>query len=1094
MPPKLDSLVPPSQSNKRLFYQGDEKEIIFRDSSVINSLPSSHLGSDSDVIRSSSRSVSLADDQLSTEPIPIDFDHVNLFRSSPFCTQQVAPVTALNVPNQIDDDNSAGPSHQVKKPKLKMDETAETSNNERQLRPRLTHRDPPITRARGRQVTRCINGFDGSVEGHSSADGDGLANPSLGTEGPKSIDDDDDEYQLSESENNESESEQFTVNDIKKSRKTTNKKPSKATYSSKPRGKQAAKAKAAPITVKQTSRTVTNKITVPAWKRPGALNQVVLSPERLSISPDEASPVLQNTRTTVGGSNKKGKDVIADSQDFVKDSQENAIPPKSKSRTTNNRRPKIPFFQDSLNTEHINLDETTSAWDITDTYPTAHQGKAFSPSPELLVNEEVQASNQSEPIDFGTHQPETTRSRGNNGAGLKIDKGKTRAVDQNHSSLTSYEVDSPQSHQLSDQPSQSEDVECVETCLQSAPPYHTEVETNEILDNFEPSELSVNEMEATPTIRDRFKHVDVYTPVRLHQLNSGPVRLEHVIEAKNEATQTDAASAQQLLHEICYPGTIEEGVLGNNTTNRWFSRSPRLQGASRPSRVNPVTAGARKEYEQSENLEKGLSTKKYRHLSDKTTPLHPTSRAWAQGIAKKSRQNNLKTSAPQINAGETETLGQTPGTIQESNTNPISKREIALGCRRSAIVDSVQEITMTVLQHLESKESSIDSIVGIYQQRGQQILGMLLDRQSIELRQAASDFDGRCLETKGLIDLWKKPNSFNKASYAMATDRYFENPITSPRAGDARDEFGLYSGPTSIALLFYRLSQTYPDLEFEDQSLLDWTQAYCQLGARSQRRAPTPAHCGIGDETLAHLALSTVISEDSSLAKQLCAYAEVINSSTDAGSNEWLYGRAGYLYLLRLCRGIFSMERHATTAAHLERTIISTVNRILSVPQPWVWHGKQYIGAVHGSIGIITQVVLSMPSAADRLQPLVLELLNHQFSSGNFPSSLPAGSDRLVQFCHGGPGFVISLRTLLPYFPTISGKIKDAISKAQSDIWRRGLLTKEPCLCHGIAGNALALDKDDQFIHFLSFMGNETIEDLKRNLSRDTDNAGYNDT
>ena len=37
---------------------------------------------------------------------------------------------------------------------------------------------------------------------------------------------------------------------------------------------------------------------------------------------------------------------------------------------------------------------------------------------------------------------------------------------------------------------------------------------------------------------------------------------------------------------------------------------------------------------------------------------------------------------------------------------------------------------------------------------------------------------------------------------------------------------GFYAGPTSITLLFYRLSQLYPDLEFKSQSLLDWAQAY----------------------------------------------------------------------------------------------------------------------------------------------------------------------------------------------------------------------------------------------------------------------------
>ncbi|KAI0466413.1 hypothetical protein F4859DRAFT_300005 [Xylaria cf. heliscus] len=346
------------------------------------------------------------------------------------------------------------------------------------------------------------------------------------------------------------------------------------------------------------------------------------------------------------------------------------------------------------------------------------------------------------------------------------------------------------------------------------------------------------------------------------------------------------------------------------------------------------------------------------------------------------------------------------------------------------------------------------------------------------------------------------------------TDRYFENPTRSSWSVDGHNELlaslkritqshppvhtcstgwsfsGLYSGPTSIALLFCRLSQIYPDLEFEHQSLLDWAQAYLQLGARTHKQAPTPTHCGIGNETLAHCTLGAVISEDSRLVRQLCAHAGVINSSADDGSNEWLYGRAGYLYLLRLCRGVFSRETHVATAALLERTINSTVNRILDVPQPWVWHRKQYLGAAHGSIGIITQVVLSMPSVATRLQPLVIELLDHQFPSGNFPSSLPVGSDRLVQFCHGGPGFVISLYTLLPYFPEISDRIKDAINKAQSDMWRRGLLTKEPCLCHGIAGNALAFDKDSQFLHFLSFMGSERIENLRRDSSRNTDNVG----
>lgn len=266
---------------------------------------------------------------------------------------------------------------------------------------------------------------------------------------------------------------------------------------------------------------------------------------------------------------------------------------------------------------------------------------------------------------------------------------------------------------------------------------------------------------------------------------------------------------------------------------------------------------------------------------------------------------------------------------------------------------------------------------------------------------------------------------------------------------------GLYSGPTSIAFLFYRLSQLYPDLAFEHQSLAEWAQAYLHLGARAQKPAPTPSHCGIGDEALAYLALDAVMSGNPNLVKQLCSYAEIVNSPTDdEASNEWLYGRAGFLYLLRLCRREFHKNRHPRTAALLERTVKATVDRIILAQRPWVWNRRWYLGAAHGTIGIITQVVLSMPSVASQLQPLLVAMLNCQYPSGNFPIQLPVGSDRLVQFCHGGPGFVTSLRTILPYFPEISDQITRCIGEAQADIWQRGLLNKGPSLCCGIAGNA----------------------------------------
>lgn len=293
---------------------------------------------------------------------------------------------------------------------------------------------------------------------------------------------------------------------------------------------------------------------------------------------------------------------------------------------------------------------------------------------------------------------------------------------------------------------------------------------------------------------------------------------------------------------------------------------------------------------------------------------------------------------------------------------------------------------------------------------------------------------------------------------------------------------GFYAGPTSVAYLFWRLSRVYgPDFEFRQQSLLEWAEAYLLLGQKTAHSssAVMPDKCGIANEKLARLALSAVIQKDGLLVKQLCAESKTINSPDDdpgCGSNEWLYGRAGYLYFLRLCQAeMQSAGGHADTVSLLQDTMTRTVDRILAGPQPWTWHGKAYVGAAHGATGILTQVVLSVPSAAPQLRPLLDGLLDAQLPSGNIPSSQHGGADRLVQFCHGGAGFVMALRTLLPHFPALEPRIRTAVDRARGHVWRRGLLTKEPCLCHGIAGNALALAEQARFEHFVSFMGTEAM-------------------
>ena len=313
---------------------------------------------------------------------------------------------------------------------------------------------------------------------------------------------------------------------------------------------------------------------------------------------------------------------------------------------------------------------------------------------------------------------------------------------------------------------------------------------------------------------------------------------------------------------------------------------------------------------------------------------------------------------------------------------------------------------------------------------------------------------------------------------------------------------GFYSGPTSISYLFYRLSLIYPDAEFKQQSFRDWAEDYLKLGIHVQQKAPDPSHCGIANELLASLTLRSIMGNNLDLARQVCAFEEVINNA-DKGSNEWLYGRAGYLYLLRLCRSHFEGQPDSHSVIELlTQTIERTIRRILEVPLPWTWHGKEYLGAAHGYIGIITQIVLSRNQNHTRgLVDIMDRVLALQFPSGNFPSSVKEGytehDDRLVQFCHGGPGFVMSLSSTAEYFPTdIKVRMRDAIEKARADIWNRGLLTKPPCLCHGIVGNALAFSQgnDNRFEQLLAYSTTHSIEaNEKADPSRAVDKGWLHD-
>lgn len=305
-------------------------------------------------------------------------------------------------------------------------------------------------------------------------------------------------------------------------------------------------------------------------------------------------------------------------------------------------------------------------------------------------------------------------------------------------------------------------------------------------------------------------------------------------------------------------------------------------------------------------------------------------------------------------------------------------------------------------------------------------------------------------------------------------------PWASPYPGNIYR--GLFTGPSSIAYFFYALSLKQPALLISGHTPSHWSAAYLSFGQDSVP-ASFEDSCGITNEYLVYNTLAACLHQEDSYARKVLAALKGMQD-VDPSWCEWLKGRAGALYLLRLLKNALP---HLTP--EIDLVITQLIEDILP-EQPWVWSSRQYLGPVHGEIGILTQIILSDPSYAARLESKLGELLDAQQGDGNWPV-IPGKDIGLVQFCHGAPGFVISLLAIRTYFLNLHNRIDEAIAKARTLVWEQGVLTKEPNLCHGIHGNALALE-GEQREHFMCLARPMEVESGLENgrFDRDKDPFG----
>ena len=148
---------------------------------------------------------------------------------------------------------------------------------------------------------------------------------------------------------------------------------------------------------------------------------------------------------------------------------------------------------------------------------------------------------------------------------------------------------------------------------------------------------------------------------------------------------------------------------------------------------------------------------------------------------------------------------------------------------------------------------------------------------------------------------------------------------------------GLYSGPTSIAYLFLHLSRTHPKLKVSGHGPMHWAKAY--LAGKHSAGSVTASKNGVINEELAFYAVRAALTQDLQDVRSLVKSIKNGVLTAEQGSDEWLYGRAGCLYLLRLVRSWVKETDDIVTPI-----IEDLIQLILSHGPSWPWHGKDYLG------------------------------------------------------------------------------------------------------------------------------------------------------
>ncbi|CAF3030419.1 unnamed protein product [Rotaria socialis] len=314
----------------------------------------------------------------------------------------------------------------------------------------------------------------------------------------------------------------------------------------------------------------------------------------------------------------------------------------------------------------------------------------------------------------------------------------------------------------------------------------------------------------------------------------------------------------------------------------------------------------------------------------------------------------------------------------------------------------------------------------------------------------------------------------------------------------------VYTGSAGVALLYLRLAQVLPD---QKSRFMSQAKTLIDAALRLLDRRVVTFLCGAPGP----LAIAAVIYHNAGDQKTTDRYIEkILSMKTNALSHsvpdEFLYGRAGYLFTLMFLRreiGEHAVDPQIIT--EIFEAMIKSGEKYArdthsKSPLMYQWYKTEYLGAAHGLSGIVHCLLKVTqhesfahlrPYVDSHLMPTVEYLKSRRLASGNYMSANDSKSDILVQWCHGASGFAYSFSRA--YQITGNSSYIELASSAGDIIWERGVLTKGYGICHGTAGNGYVfldlyrVTNDTKWLHRALKFAEFCLDYGKHNLPKEPD-------